>query len=178
MVTKTELLNKLTSEQLREIVVTENIEISDKAEKNEIINKLLKLHMRRIKAYVAEYSETQARKKGKNRHSPSPYEKLPEELAENISSITKGMGKIGEEIELLIKEKLKATKLEVLSTIIDKKLTKAMQTIETHETKPTMRARKRAIPIKLLPLHLQPPSQLNHQNPTQRIQTKRHRKPN
>ena len=142
MVTKTELLNKLTSEQLREIAVTENIKISKKTEKNEIINKLLKLHMRRIKAYVAEYSETQTRKKRKTRHSHRQHDKLPEELTENIGTITKGMGKIGEEVGQLIKEKLKTAKLEDLSTIIDKKLTKAMQTIETHETKPTKETTK------------------------------------
>lgn len=57
MSTKSDLLDKLTIRQLKEIASTEEIEIQKEATKTEIIQHLLKLQMRKIRKYVNEYTE-------------------------------------------------------------------------------------------------------------------------
>lgn len=57
MATKSDFLEKLTIEQLKEIAVVEEIEILNGATKSEIIRQMLRLSMNKIKKYVTEYTE-------------------------------------------------------------------------------------------------------------------------
>jgi len=56
-ITKTKLLSKLNTNQLKEIALAEGIKLPKRARKSVIIQKLLKLSMSKIKEYVAEYEE-------------------------------------------------------------------------------------------------------------------------
>jgi KaiC/GvpD/RAD55 family RecA-like ATPase len=127
MVTKTELLSKLTSDQLKEIAIAENVQIPDEATKDGIIRGLLKLSMRSIRAHVAEYTQEPARTTID--HEDRAYT-LPTRIIEQIPpkilgvDVGKRIADMTEEIETLVKEKLKAAKLEEtgerLSQAIDK----------------------------------------------------------
>lgn len=57
MATKSDFLEKLAIEQLKEIAVVEEIEILNGATKPEIIRRMLRLSMTKIKKYVTEYTE-------------------------------------------------------------------------------------------------------------------------
>jgi len=57
VVTKTELLNKLTKEQLVEVAKTKRIEVPKRATKSKYIESLLKLSMREIRRIVEDYTE-------------------------------------------------------------------------------------------------------------------------
>jgi hypothetical protein len=55
--TKSELLDKLSREQLKEIAISEGLKIPEKASKDAIIKELLSLSMSRIREIVSEYTE-------------------------------------------------------------------------------------------------------------------------
>ena len=112
MVTRTELLSKLTSDQLREIAIAEDVQIPDEATKDEIIRGLLKLSMRNIRAHVAEYTHEPARTTADHAHTfPT---RIMEQIPPKIFGVDVGkrIANMTEEIETLVKEKLKAAKLE------------------------------------------------------------------
>ena len=64
MSTKTDLLNQLTIDQLMEIAVAEDIEVPETCGKKEVIQRLLKLPMEKIRRHVDEYLEHDKRKHG------------------------------------------------------------------------------------------------------------------
>lgn len=130
MVTKTELLSKLTSDQLREVAIAENVQISDAAEKDEIIRGLLKLSMKSIRRHVDEYTHEPSRTTADREDY---LHNLPTRIIEQIPpkilgvDVGKRIADMTEEIETLVKEKLKAAKLEEAG----ERLSQAVDRLET-----------------------------------------------
>ena len=125
MVTKTELLKKLNSDQLKEIAIAEDIKIPRGTSKAKMIERLLKLSMGNVRRYVAEYSEHET---GRVReHTPPILPHLPKDVLDldKMKDFERDFAKLGEEVGKLVKEKLKVTKLEGLADIMDMKLAKA-----------------------------------------------------
>jgi KaiC/GvpD/RAD55 family RecA-like ATPase len=88
--TKTELLNKLSIDQLMEIALAERISVAERMEKEELIRCLLVLSMPKISQYVTEYlDQGEPKRKG-----------ILEPLLETASSV------MGEDLGELIREKV------------------------------------------------------------------------
>ncbi|MGD8545781.1 MAG: ATPase domain-containing protein [Candidatus Bathyarchaeota archaeon] len=135
MATKTELLKKLTVDQLREIAVAEKIQIPRRSNKNEIIKCLLKLSMKRVRHYVTEYAEDET---GKPREQPVP--ESTTDWEEEIADMTREYSRMGEAAIKLVKERLKGVRLPELVKEELKKATHARESILENEL-PYLRAR-------------------------------------
>jgi len=120
MATKTELLKNLTADQLKEIAISENIQIPTGADKDEIIKCLLKLSMKSVRRYLAEYTEDETEKRSKRTVSEPMVD-----LEREVAGMTREFAKVGEEVGKLVREKLKASKLNEL---VDAHLKKTMCT--------------------------------------------------
>jgi KaiC/GvpD/RAD55 family RecA-like ATPase len=99
LTTKTDLLSQLTTDQLMEIAIAENIQIRENAEKAEIVRALLKLPMEKIRERIAEYTDQEATKPASAQENKTQTGIL-EPILESASKL------MGKEIGDLVREKI------------------------------------------------------------------------